>query len=62
MESGCKNQMNEAFFFSVRAHTYMGGGDSLSSPQSFFITQGAFMDGLQIVCTRLGGDAVWKAA
>ena len=42
----------------MHIHTYMGGGGgSLSFAQSFVVPRRGVIDGMQTMCTRLGGDA-----
>lgn len=43
----------------MHAHsTYMGGGCSYLFAESFVIRRKALIDGMQTMCTRLGGDAI----
>ena len=55
MDSGCKGQTNQNCCFSMHTHI-QGRWMPLSFPESFVIPQRALIDGMQTVCTRLGGD------
>ena len=41
----------------MHAHTWEIPWTQISSPESLVISQGALIDGMQSMCTRLGGDA-----